>query len=48
MMKKILFILFILSSMNMITAQNMIYLSANGETRSVTKVDAGTEETVYV
>lgn len=39
MMKKILFILLILSSMNMITAQNRIYLSANGKTRSVTLND---------
>lgn len=38
-MKKILFILLILSSMNMATAQNTIYLSANGKTRSVTLND---------
>lgn len=39
MMKKILFILLILSSMNLIKAQNRIYLSANGKTRSVTLND---------
>lgn len=39
MMKRILFILLILSSMNKISAQNRIYLSANGKTRSVTLND---------
>lgn len=39
MMKKFFFILLILSSMNMTTAQNRIYLLANGITRSVTLND---------
>lgn len=38
-MKKFLFILLILSSINMATAQHRIYLSANGKTRSVSLND---------